>query len=450
MKSVASQLQVGLSGLLISVFLILFAVNDHVTFALANALQWQEISRKAEYIRSILLHSLKQGHIPESPCLDAQGSGFYCQWEWQQEGVRQVYLSPSLEEMAIALPDMAGDGSLELKLHHPKGGELRVVTFVHTLPKGKLLLAVAQSDAVQKNPLRKWRFYHLFLTFFIILIFIALVYWYVQLQFDVFGRLQREVKQWQIRHGVRMLPNAPEEVKPLLQILEQQRAMEERSLHRLRRTLGQIGHTLKIPITVLFHLAEAPEMQQLPKLRAVLTEQTHFLESVLERHLRRASLAGPNPNGEFFRLEQEMATLVRALDMLYYDKGLEISVRVAKNLCCPGNREDFLELFGNLADNACKWAKSRIIISAGNETGFWLTLEDDGPGVAEEQLAILRQWRGKRFDENRPGQGLGLVIAHDIVAFYEGELTLARSTELGGFMVSIRLPHKEECLLPGD
>ena len=98
------------------------------------------------------------------------------------------------------------------------------------------------------------------------------------------------------------------------------------------------------------------------------------------------------------------------------------------------------ELFGNLLDNACKWARSRVRVSAETTaTGVRIVIEDDGPGRDPEELAKLNQ-RGVRIDEDSaPGYGLGLAIVQDVLDDYGGRLTLGRSAQLGGFRAEVEL-----------
>lgn len=440
MKSVASQLQIGLSALLFACFLILFAFQDHLTQGLSDSLGWRELARKAEWVRSGLVIALQQGRQPDPLCRESPGSGEFCQWEWHAGDGVQRQFSPSLGDRMMRLPELPKGGRQELHLPEPGGGEMRVVALSTLLASGELIVAVGQAQGLQKAQRRKWRYYQLISGFLVFLIGAALASWYIRQLFEVFQRLNREVARQRAGEGGNQpLPDGPEEVQPLMQWIGQQRLAEERQLQKVRRTLSHVGHTLRIPITALFHLAEAREFEAIPEVRSILTGQTRLLEGLIERHLRRASLVGRTTTAERFQLGKELSALIRALDLLYYEKELELIIQVPEGLHGPGNREDFLELIGNLADNACKWARSRVMVSAGNEGGFWLTIEDDGPGVEESRLAELRQWSGRRLDESRPGQGMGLIIAQDIVAFYGGEITLGRSGELGGFRVSIRL-----------
>ena len=108
-----------------------------------------------------------------------------------------------------------------------------------------------------------------------------------------------------------------------------------------------------------------------------------------------------------------------------------------------GEKHDFEEMTGNLLDNACKWAASRVRVSARREDrdrrGFLtLRFEDDGPGLPPEgrQAALSR---GTRLDESKPGSGLGLSIVLELARIYGGDLKLDTS-ELGGLAAQLTLP----------
>jgi signal transduction histidine kinase len=101
-----------------------------------------------------------------------------------------------------------------------------------------------------------------------------------------------------------------------------------------------------------------------------------------------------------------------------------------------------LELFGNLLDNACKWARTRVrvMVVPGPDTArLTFSVEDDGPGVPPELLDCLGT-AGLRVDESRPGHGLGLAIVGDIVAQYSGTVRFERGRVLGGLRVDVELP----------
>jgi len=131
---------------------------------------------------------------------------------------------------------------------------------------------------------------------------------------------------------------------------------------------------------------------------------------------------------------------VATLRKLYRDRNLDIACRVDPGIQFRGDREDLFELCGILLDNACKWARSRVLVSAlDKQPGMVLAVEDDGPGCSPEGLRAIAQ-RGVRLDETTAGHGLGLAIASSIVSSYGAEMRLGRSEELGGFAATVTFP----------
>ncbi|MFZ2407579.1 MAG: ATP-binding protein, partial [Methylobacter sp.] len=128
--------------------------------------------------------------------------------------------------------------------------------------------------------------------------------------------------------------------------------------------------------------------------------------------------------------------LIRVLKNKYRDKNLSISFSAPETIALLIDREDMLELIGNLLDNACQWAKSTVTVSFKTNREIHLVIEDDGPGVSGGDIDKLAQ-RGTRLDETVNGHGLGLSIARVIVEQHGGQLNMGRSNKLGGFFVEI-------------
>jgi signal transduction histidine kinase len=128
------------------------------------------------------------------------------------------------------------------------------------------------------------------------------------------------------------------------------------------------------------------------------------------------------------------------LTRMHSEKLISIDLDVTPGLAFRGEREDFEEMAGNLLDNACKWAKSKVRVNAAPmEAGrFVLTVEDDGPGLPADKRSQDIE-RGKRLDESVPGTGLGLAIVRDISKLYGGTLALAEAS-LGGLKACLELP----------
>jgi two-component system sensor histidine kinase PhoQ len=134
-----------------------------------------------------------------------------------------------------------------------------------------------------------------------------------------------------------------------------------------------------------------------------------------------------------------IARIARTLSKVYVDKGIEWEIEISEALGFRGDEGDFMEILGNLMDNAWKYGRSRVRISGwGGLTGLELHVEDDGKGVPDARLSEVLE-RGRRVDQQQPGQGIGLTVANDIAQAYGGALHIGRST-LGGADVSLSLP----------
>jgi signal transduction histidine kinase len=128
------------------------------------------------------------------------------------------------------------------------------------------------------------------------------------------------------------------------------------------------------------------------------------------------------------------------LQRLHGERQLEINVNVAPEHLVRTQREDLDEMLGNLLDNACKWAKSRIDVSSSQENRFIvITVDDDGPGLERAMRQHVLQ-RGVRADEASPGSGLGLAIVRDLAEVYRGSIAL-EDCPLGGLRARLQLPN---------
>jgi len=178
-----------------------------------------------------------------------------------------------------------------------------------------------------------------------------------------------------------------------------------------------------------------------------VTEQAALMRSQVNHYLDRARIAArSNVIGAVAEVEPVIARLVRAMTRIHEDRGLTLSADIPADLRFKGEQQDLEEIVGNLLDNACKWAKSKVSVSAVSEqtpgedqdSRFTIRIDDDGPGLSAEQRAEATR-RGRRLDETKPGSGLGLSIVTDLVGLYDGSFRLDRSPD-GGLRAEIELP----------
>ncbi|MDH1571613.1 MULTISPECIES: ATP-binding protein [Pseudomonas] len=253
-------------------------------------------------------------------------------------------------------------------------------------------------------------------------------------------RARQQIAQLQQGQRSQLDAQVPSELAPLVGQINHLLSHTEDSLRRSRNALGNLGHALKTPLAVLLSLASSERLNDLPDVRAQLREQLEQIQQRLARELNRARLAGDALPGAQFDCDTELPGLLATLGMIH-GEGLLLERDVPPGLLLPWDREDFLELLGNLLDNACKWADSEVRLGIAPTTeGYQVWVDDDGPGIPESQrLQVLE--RGSRLDEQVDGHGLGLGIVRDIVDAWGGSLALLESP-LGGLRVSIELPRK--------
>jgi signal transduction histidine kinase len=141
-----------------------------------------------------------------------------------------------------------------------------------------------------------------------------------------------------------------------------------------------------------------------------------------------------------FDPRQELPVLVDVLARIHHKSPRCITLNILPEITRFGDREDMLELLGNLLDNACKWAKEQVFCHIyADASHIHIRVEDDGRGRTAEELQQMAQ-RGIRLDESVEGHGLGLSICKDIAKLYGGTLEFGRSEALGGVSVVVSLP----------
>ncbi|MGB5600841.1 MAG: ATP-binding protein [Gammaproteobacteria bacterium] len=203
---------------------------------------------------------------------------------------------------------------------------------------------------------------------------------------------------------------------------------------RYRNALGDLAHSLKTPLAVLQSSLAGKD----DKTIRVFKEQIKRMNSIVEYQLQRAATAGSSGIGKYVEVEAAINRLTDSLLKVYGGKQYIIEVNVDPSLMFKGDEGDLLEILGNLLDNAFKWCKHHVTISAEQQgKKLNLRIEDDGPGMKPEQVEQLLQ-RGVRADEATPGHGIGLSIVHNIVSAYRGSIEIKKSA-LGGVSVTIVL-----------
>ena len=230
----------------------------------------------------------------------------------------------------------------------------------------------------------------------------------------------------------------PDEIRPLQQELNALIQSNREIVERARTHVGNLAHALKTPLSVISNEARGKQSA----LAGKVIEQAELMRTQITHHLDRARMAARSSAiGEITDVEAVLNALKRTLDRIYEARGLDLRLSCPAGLMFQGEKQDFEEMAGNLLDNACKWAKGCVRVSAEHAdgaSGFTLLVDDDGPGLsAGDRKKVVK--RGQRLDESKPGSGLGLSIVADLAQLYKGRLSLEPSPE-GGLRARLELP----------
>jgi signal transduction histidine kinase len=213
---------------------------------------------------------------------------------------------------------------------------------------------------------------------------------------------------------------------------------------RARTHVGNLAHALKTPISVM--LNEASTHADDPFARKV-REQTEIMRDQVARHLERARLAARVAViGTVTDVRTVVGSLARTMEKIHHDRNIAIEIDASEGTRFRGEQQDLEEMVGNLVDNACKWAQSRVAVKvfsqrsdAGDERPtVHIIVDDDGPGLSPQQREQVAR-RGRRLDETKPGSGLGLSIVVDLASLYGGSLALG-TAPIGGLRAELILP----------
>ncbi|MDR1828424.1 MAG: sensor histidine kinase N-terminal domain-containing protein [Methylobacteriaceae bacterium] len=238
----------------------------------------------------------------------------------------------------------------------------------------------------------------------------------------------------------------PEDIAPLAKEINLLLETNREILERARTQVGNLAHALKTPLSVMSNEIEDMDPETAKRIR----EQTEIMKDQVQYHVNRARAAAlAGTLGTYNSVNDVADALLRTFRKIYPEGVPEITGDVSRNLVFFGESQDLQEMLGNLIDNACKWAKSKVRLSAtlkkGEERAFIrLSVEDDGPGIEKDNINTAVQ-RGKKLDETQPGTGLGLSIVADLSSLYRGSLAFEKSP-LGGVRVVLELPGEQRIM----
>ena len=369
-------------------------------------------------------------------------------WYWQISDAGTIRLtSRSLWDQTLKLPPAAPapglDGLSRYDLAGPRGQHLRVIERpIRFDPDGAVFRYVVAGDlaevTAELRPFRVTLMWSLGLLGLGLIIAVV-----IQVHFGL-GPLRRlRAALGRVRDGsaTRLEGDFPGEIRPLVDEANQLIAHISDVVERARTHVGNLAHALKTPLSVLAVAAEKAARENDTALARTVTHETAQMRERIDHHLARARTAASGDIiGQRSDIAPVVSALARTLNHMYGERGVRVTIAAGEAPAFRGDTQDLEEMLGNLMENACKWARGTVMVSAAPAPGGRLRLwvDDDGPGLRPEDRARATA-RGARLDESVPGSGLGLNIVSEIAALYGGTLELG-TAELGGLRAELDLP----------
>ncbi len=262
----------------------------------------------------------------------------------------------------------------------------------------------------------------------------------VKRSFEELENVRRKIQSFRYKDQSLARQNIPEELVPLADDIDQLLLQLKHQVSRSRHALGNLAHEMKRPLQQL-QLLQDSQREELADHSIAIQTLLSDIHWLIERELKRARIVGVSTPGRSTLLDDDMPPLIAMLQQLY--PNITLHVDYPKLLELQQDRDDMLELIGNLMDNACKFAHQHVEFRVQvQDSNILLTINDDGDGIPASRINAMPS-RGKRLDESRQGSGLGLSICQAIVESYQGSLSF-ENQEKGGLKVSVCLPSREE------
>ena len=243
-----------------------------------------------------------------------------------------------------------------------------------------------------------------------------------------------DLQQIEKGHADRLNGHYPSELTGLTSslnsLIEHSKAVQV----RYRNSLDDLAHSLKTPLAIL----QSSHADNSDASHALVNEQVERMDEIISHQLQRAAVSGRTTLAKPVPVGRVVDRLVRSLDKVYREKQVTVDLELDPAATFTGDKADLTEILGNLLENAYKYCRSavRVCVKRDEQVGsIGISIEDDGPGIAAEQVDTVLQ-RGTRMDESMPGQGIGLSMANEIITVYDGQLVIAASP-LGGTLLRV-------------
>jgi signal transduction histidine kinase len=388
------------------------------------------------------------GEVTAPPLTDARALRVFSGKYWELAEITPQRLRPLARSRSLWDSDLAGPSDLGIfqlgsNVHYnargPQNEPLHVVALTRSLPgrKAPVVFLAAEDRSPVDRDVRNFALRTGGLLVLLGAGLVTAVILQVRVGLKPLFDLRREVTDVRKGKAERVDGAYPAELAPLAHELNALVAHNQEVVDRQRTHVGNLAHALKTPLSVM--LTEAGRADG--PLAELVGRQAEAMRMQVDHHLRRARAAARSQGSrDRTMVAPAIEELARTLERIFERRGVAIEHEAPDDLAFQGERQDLLEIVGNVMENACKWSKGRVWVSGGRAEGDRLrvVVEDDGAGLpAERREEVFK--RGARLDESAPGSGLGLSIVEELVRAYGGSVRLDQSVH-GGLKVELELP----------
>lgn len=256
--------------------------------------------------------------------------------------------------------------------------------------------------------------------------------------------IEREIEDIEAGRALDLAGHYPRELMGAAENMNALLRRERERMVRYRNTLGNLAHSLKTPLAVMRNVVASQSLQDSPAGRD-LNEQVRRMDDIVRYQLKRAAAsAGTSMGAVPVPLIDVIGPLDDTLHKVYFERRVHSVIDVPAHCSFLGDRNDLMEIIGNLLDNAFKYCRQEVRLTAtplavpdSRHDGVLLIVEDDGPGIAPDKRQHVLK-RGARLDERQDGQGIGLSVVNELAELYQGDVHIDEAP-LGGARITVRL-----------
>ncbi|WP_152484051.1 ATP-binding protein [Halomonas sp. THAF5a] len=433
-RSLRVRLLCWLSGIAIIVTGATWLLHGILLQDLARDFLGERLKREADHA----IEQVKQDHISTPVVLDSASRVF--------QAFHHLYvlrlgsdISSSDPRWVKALDFLLDDTSDDLVEVRDGGQHILVYRRSFSLEEERGVLLVGEDFSQVEAGLHELHWWVAAIAAVLLLLLVLLNILAVNRGLIPLSRLRNQLGELRTGDRERLSLDVPSELDSL--VIQLNRFMDEidSRLQRSRDSVANLSHALKTPLAAVTQVLRGSRPIDDTR-RQKLVERLAEMHAQLDAELRRSRIAGPNA-GRMSDLHRECTRLIEMFRSLYPDIDFTMSLPEEIEKRVPIESQDFSEMLGIVLDNAGKWASRKVDCRIVLDDLLRITVEDDGPGVAEDDLPSLGQ-RGRRLDESHPGYGLGLSILGQLMTRYAGKVRFEPSA-LGGLCVRMEVPIKE-------